>query len=240
MRIRAIGVSATLITSAPASANRLAPAISLCVASPFGGWTSTPMTNFFAAIFCASCVGDSDVTASSRFSETSAIITAGRRRSGRSSAARIAAMWLGVAPQHPPTMDAPASTNAAAYSPKYSGVAGYMRRPPIRSGQPALGMAENFASGTAAFIISSMRSTCAGPLEQLTPMMSAPSAASWVATCAGVSPSSVTSSRVNVMLARTGSLLMAFAARTASAVSSRSVIVSTMTRSTPLAMSTAI
>ncbi len=66
-----------------------------------------------------------------------------------SSARRMAAMCCGVVPQQPPTRLAPASQKARAYSPKYSGLAGYMMRPPTCSGQPALGMTEKRASGAA-------------------------------------------------------------------------------------------
>ena len=53
MRMRAIGLSATLITSAPASLSRLAPASSLWVARPRGGSISTAMMNLPLANFCA-------------------------------------------------------------------------------------------------------------------------------------------------------------------------------------------
>ena len=52
-------------------------------------------------------------------------------------------------------------------------------------------------------IARTMRSTCAGPSPQFTPIASAPSATSRAATCSGVEPSGVRSSRVKVALAST-------------------------------------
>ncbi len=63
MRMRAMGLSATLITSAPASASRLAPASSLWVERPRGGSISTATTNCPAASFWASGDGSSGESA---------------------------------------------------------------------------------------------------------------------------------------------------------------------------------
>ncbi len=57
MRMRAMGLSATSITSAPASASRLAPASSLWVESPRGGSISTAIDKLPGCNFCASWVG---------------------------------------------------------------------------------------------------------------------------------------------------------------------------------------
>src|SRR5574338_437678 len=120
------------------------------------------------------------------------------------SAFAIEAICRGVVPQQPPKIDVPASQKALAYSPKYSGPAGYIMRPPACSGQPALGMAEKRASGTAARICLMIRKIWFGPPEQLTPITAAPDSNSALATLTGLSPSRVRSSRVKVIEAITG------------------------------------
>jgi hypothetical protein len=86
----------------------------------------------------------------------------------------MAAICSGVVPQQPPNTSAPEFHSESAYSPKYSGSAGYMIRPPTCCGQPAFGITENLPSGTASRMVLRMRRSWFGPPEQLTPSTSAP------------------------------------------------------------------
>ena len=72
-----------------------------------------------------------------------------------------------------------------------------------------------------------------GPSEQFTPTAWTPSAESVMAAISGLVPKNVQPSSPKVMLARIGRSQLSLQARTAALVSSRSVMVSTITRSAP-------
>ncbi len=118
IRIRAMGLSATLMTSAPTSASRLAPASSLRLEMVCGGSISTEMMNLPAANFCASCVGCSSGETGVSVGTYLSTARSSSGPGGASKAARIAAMWAGVVPQQPPMSAAPTCRKANAYSAK--------------------------------------------------------------------------------------------------------------------------
>ena len=109
-----------------------------------------------------------------------AIAVAERRRDRR--------VCAGPVPQQPPTIATPCVEERPTTSPTYSGVAGYTSRPPTSAGPPALGHADQRKLAAAAIARSTrtIRSACAGPSPQFTPIASTPSAASAAATCPGV------------------------------------------------------
>ncbi len=77
-------------------------------------------------------------------------------------------MCSGVVPQHPPTSDAPASTNLSIASTNASGVSGYSVRPSTMTGSPALGTTEKWRGQ-----FSLSHATCSriseGPVAQFRP-----------------------------------------------------------------------
>ena len=79
----------------------------------------------------------------------------------------------GVVPQHPPINPAPASINSGPQDANSSGSIGYTVTPSCRTGRPAFGFAR---SGTSAysFILRITGIISFGPVEQFTPITSAP------------------------------------------------------------------
>ncbi len=118
IRARAIGLSLTSTAStAPEAARRAAVSTSASRFAPFGGSSSTSATHSPAASF-ASSRERSALRLGAAASERA--VAATRRRGSRSSstAALIAAIWVGVEPQHAPMMRAPSERAWAANSAK--------------------------------------------------------------------------------------------------------------------------
>ena len=108
-----------------------------------------------------------------------------------------------------------------------------MLRPSTARGMPALGIA---ASGrvVAVRMASIAVSTVAGPVEQLTPIASAPHSVSSAAACAGEDPSRQLLSSSTVTMTSTGrSGAVSRAATSASRASFRAGMVSMISKSTP-------
>ena len=116
MRILAIGLSATSITSAPVSASVSAPASIPAVENPRGGSISTATTKRLSASFAFSSVG---AEACSRGISDSANGTVHATEvPGCSNTSAIARVWAGPVPQQPPIMATPSARNRRAFSAK--------------------------------------------------------------------------------------------------------------------------
>ena len=132
-----------------------------------------------------------------------------------------AASCVGVVPQHPPTMLAPASRSWRTYRAKYSELTSYSNRAgATRRGSPAFGWT---LSGSELCSRSSRRTTSdrCGPRVQFSPSVTMPEPATAAATSRGVCPLSVRASAPNVAWAITGILAACVAISTASTNSSR-------------------
>ena len=151
--------------------------------------------------------------------------------------ADTAAICSGSEPQQPPTIPAPASTNASICFAYSAGVILYTVFPSESSGIPAFGFAITGISATAAIrlIIGTMVS---GPAEQFTPTASAPRACSTTTAASGVVPYIVLLSPAKVKVTITGKSQVSLIASTAALHSCRLIMVSTTNKSTPASAST--
>ena len=203
MRILAIGLSATSITSAPADARVSAAATSLPTSNDRGGSISTATTKSPLTSF------DSQHGARGRGSRSVLGLDPPRRRRhprpGCAAPDRLRDRQRVSRPGPATSADdrTPSSRNARACSARYSGVAGYTNRPPTCVGPPAFGRATSGTAPAAGRMRCITRSSCAGPSPQFAPIASAPSSVRRSATCTGEDPRSVRSSLVKVALTAT-------------------------------------
>ena len=148
-----------------------------------------------------------------------------------------AATCVGVVPQHPPTMLAPASRSWRAYRAKYSESMSYSNRAgATRRGSPAFGWTLSGRSLCSRSSRRTSRDRC-GPRVQFRPSVTMPEPATAAATSRGVCPLSVRPSAPNVAWAITGILAVPMAISTASANSSRYPNVSSRMMSAPASAS---
>jgi hypothetical protein len=140
-------------------------------------------------------------------------------------------MCSAVVPQQPPTSRTPSFISRRAYTPKYSGLAMYRKRPSTRRGTPALGIAAR--GRPTARIRSTISYMPAGPSPQLTPMTSAPHCASRSAIASGGVPSAMAPKASKLAQATTGRSHTARTASRAMRSSSGWRMVSSTIRSAP-------
>ena len=127
----------------------------------------------------------------------------------------------GVEPQHPPMSPAPASIKAGPQEANSSGVIGYTVTPSSNTGSPAFGFAR-IGTSAYSFIFLMTGIISPGPVEQFTPIISAPMLCNTTTAVTGSVPYKVLPSSWKVREAITAAL-----------VSARLIIVSTTNRSTP-------
>ena len=177
IRATALGPSAMLTTSMPASWSMAAPSTARSAPTPFGGSSSTDTQNFPPK----SRRANSDRSAGGTGGSVGVSISGARTAAGVATGVRMGAiedkkfrislMVLGHVPQQPPMMHAPACAVRLAYSAMYSGPARYNVLPSTICGKPALGMAE-MGSWVCRCMVSTMSRTPRGPFEQLVPIAS--------------------------------------------------------------------